>query len=143
MGGCGHGKEGATKRANDGGNMFPQHPHPPPSAGVPSLLSPTLCCDTPLPFSPAAAPLHVQSTRSLWGCLLLQHIGLYEAHLLQCCKLMACSTRAVPWVVAVCWVLLPGNVIVTMMWPSCVAPAQSNPLLLASQSCENTCEHSV
>ena len=46
---------------------------------------------------------------------------------------------SVPWVVAVCWVLLPGNVMVTMMWPSCFAPAQSNPLLLASQNCEHMC----
>ena len=77
MGGCGHGKEGATQRVNDVEHMFPQHPHFPPSIGVPSLLSPTLCCNPTVLFSPAAAPQHIQSNKSLRGCLLLQHTGLY------------------------------------------------------------------
>ena len=55
MGGCGHGKEGATKRVNDVEHMFPQHPHFPPSIGVPSLLSPTLCCN-PTAFFTSCCP---------------------------------------------------------------------------------------
>ena len=140
MDGCGHGKEGAAKGVNDIESMFPQHPHPPPSIGIPSLLSPTPCCN-PTVFFHQLLPHSIYNPTSHCGAAYYCNIlGFTRPTFCNAASSWPAALGSVPWVVAVCWVLLPGNVMVTMMWPGCFAPAQNSPFLGASQSCGNMCE---